>query len=147
MSDHNFGDYTSQAKVICKVGELLGHDLGWAAVRLNDSVRANDDKAIRGLWSWLADGLSTSDFLSSVLKLHGPNPAVIGWSARLDMYGIEFGLGKAIATRTGFGNKSDGKVNASQGCEGGGSVDLEISLLEEHMAALEADHEFLTYVS
>ncbi|KAL9238283.1 hypothetical protein vseg_012727 [Gypsophila vaccaria] len=147
LSDHYFGNYLTQAKVICKVNDLLGPELGWAAMRLNESVKAQNDKAIQVFTSWAVDAVSTPGFLSTVTELHGPNPVVIGGSARFDMYGLEFGLGKAVAVRTGFGNKSDGKVTASQGSEGSGSVDLEVSLLEVHMTALESNQEFMSFVS
>ncbi|KAK9690966.1 hypothetical protein RND81_09G167000 [Saponaria officinalis] len=147
VSDHYFGNYLAHAQTICRVGDLQSHDLGWAAKRVNDSIKAQDDKAIRSLWNWAADNIATPGFFSSEIDFHGPNAVVIGGSARFDMYGLEFGLGKAVVVRTGFANKIDGKVTASQGCEGGGSVDLEISLIDEHMAALEADHEFMSFVS
>ena len=51
---------------------------------------------------------------------------VIGGSHRFDMYGPEFGLGRAAAVRMGYANKDNGKVTANPGREGGGSVDLEI---------------------
>ncbi|KAL9238281.1 hypothetical protein vseg_012726 [Gypsophila vaccaria] len=147
MSDHYFGDYIAQAKAVCKVSDLLGQDLGWAATRLNDSVKAQNDKAIRGLWSWVAEAISIPGVLSSKKDNHGSDEVVIGGSARFDMYRLEFGFGKAMAVLTGFANKTDGKVNARQGCEESASVELEISLLEEHMAALEADQEFMSFVS
>ena len=63
------------------------------------------------------------------------------------MYGPEFGLGRAVAVRMGYSNKLNGKVTANPGCEGGGSVDLEICLRPEIMSTLEVDEEFMSFVS
>ncbi|KAK9690968.1 hypothetical protein RND81_09G167200 [Saponaria officinalis] len=146
-SDHCFGNYVAQVKVTCTVGELLGHDLGWAAKRLNEGIRAQDNKCIRGNLNLLADLVTKPGFFDSAKDMLGSNNVVIGGSTRFDMYGLEFGLGKPIATRMGPGNKHDGKVTVNQGCEGGGSIDLEISLIEDYMANLEVDHDFMTFVS
>lgn len=52
----------------------------------------------------------------------GREPCVLGGSARFDMYGSEFGLGHAVAVRTGYAssNKENGKVTANPGHEGVG---------------------------
>lgn len=75
------------------------------------------------------------------------NDVFIGSSPRFDMYGSEFGLGKALAVRSGSANKFGGKVSAYPGCEGGGSVDLEICLPPDSMRALDSDEEFMAAVS
>ncbi|XP_074313206.1 putative acetyltransferase At3g50280 [Silene latifolia] len=147
LSDNYFGNYVAQVKVICKVGELLTHDLGWAARRLSDGIKTRDNKSIRDSLELIGNLIATPGFLSmSLAEFLGSNSVVLGGSTRFDMYGLEFGLGRAVAIRMGPGNKYDGKVNVSQGCEGGGSVDLEVSL-EENMVALQKDHEFMTFVS
>ncbi|MFS7938788.1 putative transferase [Helianthus anomalus] len=71
------------------------------------------------------------------------NTTHIGSSPRFDMYGCEFGLGKAVAARSGFVNKADGKMTMYPGREGGGSMDVEVCLLPEYMMALECDEEFI----
>ncbi|XP_074291834.1 putative acetyltransferase At3g50280 [Silene latifolia] len=148
LSNDYVGNYVMQVKVICKVGELLSHDLGWAANLLKDDIRAKDSKFINDDFSRITSLIATPGFLCSTEDdVHGSNNIVIGGSTRFEMYGLEFGLGKPIAIRMGSGNKTDGKVNASQGCEEGGSVELEISLKEEHMTVLEADDDFMTFVS
>ncbi|KAJ0794936.1 putative transferase [Helianthus annuus] len=72
------------------------------------------------------------------------NSVYMGSSPRFDMYGNEFGLGKALAVLSGYGNKFEGKVTSYPGREGRGSIDLEVCLLPEHMAAFESDEEFST---
>nr|GMC50358.1 uncharacterized acetyltransferase At3g50280-like [Ipomoea batatas] len=66
---------------------------------------------------------------------------------RFDMYGVEFGMGKAVAIRSGYANKFDGKVSLYPGVEGGGSMDLEICLSRQSMGALESDMAFMDTVA
>uniref|UniRef100_A0A0E0AJX3 Acetyltransferase n=1 Tax=Oryza glumipatula TaxID=40148 RepID=A0A0E0AJX3_9ORYZ len=69
-------------------------------------------------------------------------------SPRFDMYGCDFGWGKAVAARSGKGNKYDGKVSLFPGRDGGGGgIDAEVELAPEHMAALEEDGEFWAAVT
>ncbi|RDX90481.1 hypothetical protein CR513_27650, partial [Mucuna pruriens] len=63
------------------------------------------------------------------------------------MYGNEFGIGKAVAVLSGYANKFDGNVTAYPGCEGGGSMDLEVSLPPHAMSALESYQDFMEAVS
>lgn len=79
--------------------------------------------------------------------LDGKFCVLMGSSPRFDMYGCEFGWGKAVALRSGAASKFEGKVSSYPGWEGGGSVDLEVCLSTEAMTALEADPEFLNVVS
>ena len=65
----------------------------------------------------------------------------------LDMYGNEFGMGKALAVRSGYANKFDGKITSYPGQEGGGSIDLEVCLSPDEMKALETDEEFINSTS
>lgn len=62
------------------------------------------------------------------------------------MYENDFGWGRPLAIRSGGANKFDGKISAFPGREGMGSVDLEVVLAPETMAAVESDHEFMQYV-
>jgi hypothetical protein len=63
------------------------------------------------------------------------------------MYGNEFGMGKALAVRSGYANKFDGKITSYPGLEGGGSIDLEVCLSLDKMMALETDKEFTSSTS
>ncbi|KAK9690969.1 hypothetical protein RND81_09G167300 [Saponaria officinalis] len=146
-SYHYFGSYVAQVKVTCTVGELLGHDLGRAAKRLNEGIKAQDDKSISGALNMFGDLVNNPDFFGSETNVLGLNNVITGGSTRFNMYGLEFGLGKPIAGRMGPGNRKDGKINLSQGREGGGSVDLEITLTEDVMTNFEADHDFMAFVS
>uniref|UniRef100_K4AL16 Acetyltransferase n=1 Tax=Setaria italica TaxID=4555 RepID=K4AL16_SETIT len=83
----------------------------------------------------------------SAFRLFDPNGMFISSSPRFDMYGCDFGWGKPLAARSGKANKYDGKVSLFPGREGGGSIDAEVVLAPEHMAALELDDEFWAAVS
>ncbi|CAN0909646.1 Uncharacterized acetyltransferase At3g50280 [Linum grandiflorum] len=71
----------------------------------------------------------------------------MGSSPRFPMYDNDFGWGRPLAVRSGKANKFDGKMSAFPGREGGGTVDLEVVLSPETMDAIEADEEFMQFVS
>ncbi|CAL4994217.1 unnamed protein product [Urochloa decumbens] len=102
--------------------EANGH--GWAAAAVGRTVAAHTDAA------------------------GGKNGgAVVASSPRFDVYGCDFGWGKPLAVRTGRANKFDGNVWLFPGKEGGGSVEVEVALAPEHMAAFEEDDELWAAVS
>ncbi|CAN6362717.1 unnamed protein product [Urochloa humidicola] len=72
---------------------------------------------------------------------------VIASSPRFDVYGCDFGWGKPLAVRTGRANKFDGNAWLFPGREGGGSIEVEVAMAPEHMAALEEDDELWAAVS
>ncbi|KAE9458737.1 hypothetical protein C3L33_09359, partial [Rhododendron williamsianum] len=70
------------------------------------------------------------------------------WSSpRFEMYGNEFGMGRAVVVQSGYANKFNGKVTLYPAHEGGGSMDLEVSLPPETMAGLKSHGEFMGAVS
>ncbi|KAK1275328.1 hypothetical protein QJS04_geneDACA001571 [Acorus gramineus] len=142
LSADYFGNAINAAPTMSTAGEVLGNDLGWAARTLNRMVAAHDDGAIR---QWLERWLEAP--MTYWLSGFGVYSIMVGSSPRFDMYGCEFGWGRAVAARSGPATKFDGKVTAYPGREGGGSVVLEICLKPEYMAAFEADPEFMSAVS
>lgn len=138
-----FGNCISAMKTSTTVGELLEHNLGWAASLLHQSVVNHSNKTVRDfIDEWLK-----SPVVYQLDKLFDSYSVMMGSSPRFDMYGNEFGFGKAIALRSGYANKFIGKVTSYQGYEGGGSLDLEICLPPDSMEALESDEEFMDAVS
>ncbi|CAO1943825.1 unnamed protein product [Urochloa humidicola] len=116
------------------VSELLTRGHGWAVAAHTDASAIRSRAA-----AWAA---------SPVLYTVGTFPkngVVVGSSPRFDMYGCDFGWGKALAARSGMANKVDGKASLYPGRDGG--FDVEVSMLPEHMAALEQDDEFWAAVS
>jgi len=134
-----FGNSMQTVRGITTAGQLLEHDLGWAALKLHQAVTSHNDTAIK---EWVQSWFQCS-FIYRFREFFDPCSIMMGSSPRFDMYGNEFGLGKAVALRSGYANKFDGKVSLYPGYEGGGSMDLEVCLPPESMCALELDKEFM----
>ncbi|KAL6840208.1 hypothetical protein ACP4OV_030018 [Aristida adscensionis] len=138
-----FGNAIQSAATTATVSELAQNDLRWAAGKLNASLAAYGDGAIRrAAAAWQA--------APRVFPLGNPDGSVItmGSSNRFPMYeGNDFGWGRPLAVRSGRANKFDGKMSAFPGRGGDGSVDIEVCLDPDTMAALLRDGEFMQYVS
>ncbi|KAJ7954522.1 HXXXD-type acyl-transferase family protein [Quillaja saponaria] len=138
-----FGNSINVVMAIAPAGELLENSLGWAAWKLHLAVKNHTDKMVReGLQAWLQ-----TPTIYQFAQLADPYGMIVGSSPRFNMYGNEFGMGKAVAIRSGYANKLDGNLMAYPGYEGGGSIDLEICLSPDTMRAIESDEEFMNAVS
>ncbi|KAL9231184.1 hypothetical protein vseg_006441 [Gypsophila vaccaria] len=138
-----FGNCINAVKTSTTVAELHEHTLGWAAFLLNQTVANHGNEAVHDhINSWMK-----SRYIYQLPTLFDSKSVMMGSSPRFNMYGNEFGLGKAVAVRSGYANKFTGKVTAYPGYEEGGSMDLEICLPPDSMAALESDPEFIDVVS
>ncbi|KAJ8772849.1 hypothetical protein K2173_028026 [Erythroxylum novogranatense] len=143
LSPDYFGNSILPLRGFTTAGNLLEHDLGWAAWLLHEVVVNNSDTKIRDLLdSWLR-----SPVIYHIAQVFDPYSVMMGSSPRFNKYGNEFGMGKALALRSGYAHKFSGKVSAYPGREGGGSIDLEVCLPPDTMTALEADEEFMSAVS
>ncbi|KAI3943919.1 hypothetical protein MKW92_025842, partial [Papaver armeniacum] len=138
LSMNYFGCSAGVVMGTTKAGELLSHGLGWAAWLLHEAVAGRTDDKVR---KWL-DNWSVNPSFLHIGRFYGQPVVTISSSPRFDMYGCEFGWGKAMAVRSGSALKYSGNVWSYPGCEGGGSVDLEICLPPETLSALESDEEF-----
>ncbi|WOH01815.1 hypothetical protein DCAR_0521200 [Daucus carota subsp. sativus] len=139
LPQNYFGNGIQTTGAVTTAGELLENDLGWAAMLLTEAISKHDDKAIReGLKSWMQNPV-----IYQFQRLVDPGLVMFGSSPRFDMYGNEFGLGKAVAVLSGHDNKFDGKGTLYPGNRGGGSIDVDLCLLPHSMSALERDAEFL----
>jgi hypothetical protein len=133
-----FGNSLHAVSAETTVGELLENDLGWATWKIHLAVVNHNDKVVcRSVEEWFR-----SPFVYRTDLFFDPYTVMMGSSPRFNMYGNEFGMGKALAVRSGYANKFDGKVRSYPGQEGGGSIDLEVCLSPDKMMALEADEEF-----
>ena len=139
ISENYFGNLIGLIRGTATAGELLEHDLRWAAWKLNKAVVNHNDKTVREFM----DSLLQSPRVFQIGKLFDPYSIQMGSSPRFNKYGCEFGMGKAVALRSGYANKFDGKVSGYPGHGGGGSIDLEICLLPATMCTLECDNEFM----
>ncbi|KAL5777726.1 hypothetical protein ACOSP7_010652 [Xanthoceras sorbifolium] len=138
LSQDYFGASVHAINSTSTAGELLENDLGWAAWKLYQAVVGHNDKAVL---EWL-DSWRKSPIIYKMDHFF-TNVVFMGSSPRFNKYGIEFGLGKAVALRSGYANKFNGKVSSYPGREGGGSMDLEVCLPPDSMHALESDEEFM----
>lgn len=143
ISQDYFGNCIQTVKATATSSELLGHNVVWAAWELNQAVRNHRDQVIR---EWVQSWVE-SPFIYQLRQFFDPCSVMMGSSPRFNMYGNEFGLGKAIAIRSGSANKFDGKVSLFPGIEGCGSMDLEICLPPDSMEALESDKEFIDSIA
>ncbi|XP_074296565.1 uncharacterized protein LOC141626866 [Silene latifolia] len=146
LSEAYFGVFVSAVNNITEVGQLLLNNLGWAAALLNQAVVAQDDNAACALFSQ-AYAKGPTMVPPRLISEGRPNPVLMMGSTRFDLYGLEFGLGRAVGVRCGYGNKADGLVRAFTGPEGEGSVELQICLAPHTMNALLSDQEFMSFVS
>ncbi|KMZ64941.1 HXXXD-type acyl-transferase-like protein [Zostera marina] len=141
LSPDYFGNTVYAVYAATTVGELLSHGIGWAGAMLNRIVRSYTDVEIRGKVDKWMDAPSIY-----TLAMFDAQSIHIGSSPRYDMYGCDFGWGKAVAIRSGNANKFDGKVSAFPGREGDGSVEFEICLSPENMDRLLLDREFMALI-
>lgn len=114
-----FGNSINPMATTTTVRELLEHNLGWAALRLNESVANHNDQTIRDF----VDRWLKSRIVYRLGTLFDSNSVMMGSSPRFDVYGNEFGLGKPVAVRSGYAHKFVGKVTTYPGYEGGGSME------------------------
>ncbi|XP_047161180.1 uncharacterized acetyltransferase At3g50280-like [Vigna umbellata] len=143
LPEEYFGNCLHAVNAETTTGELLENDLGWAAWKLHVAVKNLDDRVVlQYLGEWL-----DSPVIYQMGRFFEPYCVMMGSSPRFNMYGSEFGMGKAVAARSGYANKFDGKVSSYPGREGGGSIDLEVCLFSHTMSALESDKEFMHAVS
>ncbi|ESW08697.1 hypothetical protein PHAVU_009G066800 [Phaseolus vulgaris] len=143
LPEEYFGNCIHAVSAETTKGELLENDLGWAAWKLHMAVANLSNRVVlQYLQEWLE-----SPLIYQMGRFFDPYCVMMGSSPRFNMYGSEFGMGKAVAARSGHANKFDGKVSSYPGREGGGSIDLEVCLLPHSMSALESDKEFMNAVS
>ncbi|XP_043691988.1 uncharacterized acetyltransferase At3g50280-like [Telopea speciosissima] len=143
LSPDYFGSCVQAVIANTTVGELLSHGIGWGGWLLHEAVNGHTDSKVReSVEVWMK-----SPSINLIGNIFDPCGIIIGCSPRFDMYGCDFGWGKAEAIRSGIDNKRDGKVFSYPGRQGGGSVDFEVTLLPESMSALESDPEFMDAVS
>ncbi|CAH9089091.1 unnamed protein product [Cuscuta europaea] len=127
--------------VSAKAGELLEKGVGWAALKLKETVeKQRREEVMNEYVRWVR----SPAFLSEKKNYLARNTLVISSSPRFDMYGADFGWGKPVAVRSGMGNKSDGKVTLLAGPEEG-SVDIELCILPQTLMRLCNDPAFMEY--
>ncbi|KAJ3701653.1 hypothetical protein LUZ61_005358 [Rhynchospora tenuis] len=142
LQPNYFGNSISLVSTTTTTEELLDNNLGWAAWLVHQIVSNHTDSAIKDQLHKYMEHPRVYN-----MRMLDNHSIIIGSSPWFNMYGCNFGWGKALAVRSGSENKNDGKITAYPGWEGGGSVDLKVCLSPEFMSALERDEEFLSVVS
>ncbi|MCL7024898.1 hypothetical protein MKW94_026854 [Papaver nudicaule] len=143
LSENYFGNCIYAVSGTTTSGEVIKNGIGRTALLLHEAVKEHADEKIRGL----ADEWMKKPVIFQAAQFVDDSTVMMGSSPRFDMYGCNFGLGKAVAARSGYANKFDGKVSSYPGLTGTGSVMLEVCLPPETMSALESDEEFMDAVS
>ncbi|XP_074306585.1 uncharacterized protein LOC141641837 [Silene latifolia] len=144
LTNEYFGNYAIKAKTTVKVGDLLVNSIGWAATLLNKAVEAQDDKSARDI---IKRAMEIGPVLVPPTRTCRSNDVIVASSPRFDVEASKFGLDRLVGYRGGYTNKGEGKVYAYSGSLGNGSMDLEIRLVPQTMAALLLDREFMSFVS
>ena len=139
LSDYYLGSPVGVVSATATVEDLMAHGLGWAAFRLHEAVRSHDHNKV----TKMVESFIRSPVIYKMSQAVYDSGIHVGSSPRFDMYGCEFGLGKAVAARSGGVNKWGREITLFQGREGGGSMDVEVSLGLEHMMDIESDEELL----
>lgn len=142
LDPYYFGNAIQSIPTYATASDVLNRDTRWCAEQLNKNVKAHDNNMVRRfVEDWESNPrcfpLGNADGASITM----------GSSPRFPMYENDFGWGRPLAVRSGKANKFDGKISAFPGRDESGSVDLEVVLAPETMDALEADWEFMQYVS
>lgn len=138
LSKNYLGNCVQAVKGTTTAGDLLANNLGWSAWLLHQAVSRHTDKEVRKfLEEWLRAPL-----IYQYGRFFDANSVMMGSSPRFNMYGNDFGWGRPVAIRSGFGSKFDGKVSSYQGFEAG-SVDVEICLSHDSMRSLLSYEEFM----
>lgn len=141
LSDDYFGNPIHLLKETTKVSDLMANGIGWGAFLLHQAIVNHDDAIVR---KWVKSWIESPFIIKMSQMTADLNSIHVGSSPRFDMYGCEFGLGKAVAARSGHTNKGDGKITMYPGREGGGSMDVEVCLLPEYMVKFESDEELIS---
>ncbi|KAI3673046.1 hypothetical protein L6452_39155 [Arctium lappa] len=141
LSDYYLGSPVQVVIATATVEDLMAHGLGWAALRLHETVSNHDHSKVKEM----VEGWNRRPVIYKMSQMvEGWNGIHVGSSPRFDMYGCEFGLGKAVAARSGGMNKGEGKITMYPGREGGGSMDVELCLGSELMMDIECDEELIS---
>ncbi|CAA7056872.1 unnamed protein product [Microthlaspi erraticum] len=131
-----FGNVSQTGIAATTVGELLDHDLGWAALLINNMVGSQKNETFKTFAeSWVKNDNQIG---------FGSNSLVVTSSPWFNVYSNDFGWGKPVAARAGPPSPNR-RIVVFQGAEEG-SLDLQICLPPQVFVTLSKDVEFLQYV-
>ncbi|CAH8385655.1 unnamed protein product [Eruca vesicaria subsp. sativa] len=122
-----FGNVTHQGMATARVGEILDHGLGWAALQINEKVRSlTNDNYKTFAETWFKNVKLPQPKISG-----GPRKAdtylVVRSSPWLEVYDNDFGWGKPIAVRSEPNNGFGVSLVVFRGVEEG-SIDVHATI-------------------
>ncbi|KAK8965356.1 hypothetical protein KSP40_PGU005679 [Platanthera guangdongensis] len=117
LSSEYFGNSIYAVATTVAAGELLAKGIGWEALQLNRAITGYTDAEIRGMVRAYHEAPMVYNLI-----MFDTRSIMMGSSPKFNMYGCDFGFGKAVAVRCGPANKFNGKLLAFPSREGGGSV-------------------------
>ncbi|KAL9294509.1 putative quinate O-hydroxycinnamoyltransferase [Arabidopsis thaliana] len=139
-----FGNVNNLGVATVTVGELLDHEMGWAALQISKMVRPQTDEKYKTFAeSWVKNVKISKTGDGSRMVC---DSVVVSSSPWFDVYGNDFGWGKPIAARGGPGNSISGKLVLFQGIEEA-SIDVHATLWCDVLVKLLADVEFMENVT
>ncbi|AES73324.1 anthranilate N-benzoyltransferase [Medicago truncatula] len=96
LPNEYFGNSIHAVGAETTVGELFRNDLGWAAWKIHLAIANHDDKVVQNyVEEWIR-----SPIVYRMDLFFDPYTVMMGSSPRFNMYGNEFGMGKALAVRS-----------------------------------------------
>ncbi|XP_065875528.1 uncharacterized acetyltransferase At3g50280-like [Euphorbia lathyris] len=141
IPDGYFGNAVEGGIIQVKTREVIEKGIGFVALQINRLVSSyTEEKTRKSIDSWIKDPKipRMSEIARDVLAISS--------SPRFNVYGNDFGWGKAKAVRSGPGNKIDGKVTVFPGLEQG-SIDIEVCVSPLVLEAMGNDSEFMDVFS
>ncbi|XP_074310438.1 putative acetyltransferase At3g50280 [Silene latifolia] len=148
LSPDQFGNLVVPLFVKSNVSNLVENGLGRAAMLIHQGVAGYDHNVAAETMKAM---MNNPFVIGGIDKKYMDNDKInmlnFAWASKFDIYGVDFGLGKPVAVPSGKIDKKDGMVVVKAAYDGGGSIDLEVSLCAESMIALESDQEFMEFAS
>lgn len=142
LPDEYFGNAVFPGIVTLDAGKVMEKGLGWTAWQVNRMVAAaNGEEKVKEFFSSWAKEPKFLQF-DDIPRNH----FILINSPRFDVYGNDFGWGPPAAARSGKGSSFDGRITVSAGSEEG-SLEVEVCLLKETLAAMAEDVEFMGFAT
>ncbi|KAL1555107.1 BAHD acyltransferase DCR-like [Salvia divinorum] len=138
MPESYFGNLIQAIFTVTGAGLILSGPTEFGAGLIRGAIESHDAEAIKKRneeWE--------SKPVIFEYKDAGVNCVAVGSSPRFQVYEVDFGWGSPESVRSGLNNRFDGMVYLYPGKNGGGSIDVEISLEAKTMEKLENDKDFL----
>ncbi|KAL5994401.1 hypothetical protein ACLOJK_024451 [Asimina triloba] len=133
-----FGNLIQAIFTVTTAGAVVEQAAEYRARLLQEAIGKHDAKAIEARSKEWEEAPKLFEY-----KDAGMNCVAVGSSPTFQVYDVDFGWGPPEVVRSGMNNKFDGMVYLYPGRDGGGSIDVEISLEPHAMEKLEKDKEFL----